>query len=143
MKAWSRAPLPLQTAGIGLLVLGLLKLYAAAVPGMVPMTHDAVIPIPLRWLALIMGLLEVQFAVLIGFALHPLRGAQGMTLVGAGFIGYRWLHALAAGPSCPCLAGATSLLPILRRYEDNLLLALAVWFFLIGAWSWAMESKAT
>jgi hypothetical protein len=57
---------------------------------------------------------------LIGFALRPLRGAQGLTLVVAGFIGYRWLHALAAGPSCPCLAGATSLLPILRRYEDNL-----------------------
>jgi hypothetical protein len=56
MKARSNAPIQLQTAGIGLLVLGLLKLYAAAVPGMVPMTHDAVIPIPLRWLALVMGL---------------------------------------------------------------------------------------
>ncbi len=66
MKARSNAPLPLQTAGIGLPVLGLLKLYAAAVPGMVPMTRDAVIPIPLRWLALIMGLLEVQLGVLIG-----------------------------------------------------------------------------
>ena len=101
-------PLPLRIGGIVLLGLGLFKLYAAAVPGMVPMTRDAVIPIPLRLLALIMGLFESQFGLLIGFALRPLRGAQWLTLVGAGFIAYRWLHALAAGPSCPSLISATA-----------------------------------
>lgn len=134
-------PLQLQVAAVVLLTLGMLKLYAWSVPGLVSATQDAVIPLPLNKLALLMGLIEVQFGILIIFFLRPMLAAQCLVLIGASFIGYRWLHAVSAGPACPCLAGATSLLPVLRTHEDKLLLSLSIWFFLIGAWSWGMENR--
>ncbi len=133
--------LQLQVAAVVLLTLGALKLYAWSVPGLVSATQDAVIPLPLNKLALWMGLIEVQFGIWILFLLRPLRAAQCLTLIGSGFIGYRWLHAVSAGPACPCLAGATSLLPILRTHEDKILLSLSIWFFLIGALSWVRENQ--
>jgi uncharacterized protein YjeT (DUF2065 family) len=140
-KTRNSVPLQLQAAAVVLLILGMLKLYAWSVPGLVSSTQDAVIPLPLNKLALLMGLIEVQFGILIIFLLRPVRGAQCLTLIGSGFIGYRWLHAVSAGPVCPCLAGATSLLPILRTYENKILLSLSIWFFLIGVWSWGMENR--
>jgi hypothetical protein len=134
-------PLQLQVAAVVLLTLGALKVYAWSVPGLVSATQDAVIPLPLNQLALGMGLIEILLGMLVFFFLRPLRAAQCLTLVGASFIGYRWLHALSSGPTCPCLAGATSLLPVLRIHEDKILLSLSIWFFLIGAWSWGVENR--
>ena len=140
-KLRRKASLQLQVAAILLLTLGALKLYAWSVPGLVSVTPDAVIPMSLNRLALWMGLIEIQFGILILFFLRPLRAAQCLTLIGSSFIGYRWLHALSTGPICPCLAGTTSLLPILRTHEDKILLTLSIWFFLIGAWSWVRENQ--
>jgi hypothetical protein len=140
-KTRNCGPLQLQVAALVLLILGALKLYAWSVPGLVSVTQDAVIPLPLNKLALWMGLIEVQMGILILFFLRPLHAAQCLTLIGTGFIAYRWLHALSAGPACPCLAGATSLLPILRTQEDKILLSFSIWFFLIGAWSWVRENQ--
>lgn len=136
----SGAPVLPQVAGVILLTLGLLKLYAWSA-GLVSPTQDAVIPMPLSKLALFMGLIEVQAGVGIIFLLRPLRAAQGLALIGASFICYRWLHSLIGGAPCPCLAGATSILPILRMHEDKLLLSLSIWFFLIGALSWVRETR--
>jgi len=129
-----------QLAGVILLTLGLLKLYAWSA-GLVSPTQDAVIPMPLNKVALFMGLIEVQMGVGVIFLLRPLRAAQGLALIGASFVCYRWLHSLLGGTPCPCLAGATSLLPILRMHEDKLLLSLSIWFFLIGAMSWVRETR--
>jgi len=87
-----------------------------------------------------MGLLEIQLGILV-FSLRPLRAAQMLTVIGSSFIAYRCLHALSTGPVCPCLAGATSLLPILRTQEDKILLAFSIWFFLIGLWSWGVARQ--
>jgi len=140
-KSRNSTPIPLQIAAVVLLTLGALKLYAWLVPGLVSATPDAVVRLPLHTLALLMGLLEVQLGVLVLFFLRPLCAAQALTLIGAGFIGYRWLHAISAGPVCPCLAGATSLLPILRTHEDKILLAFSIWFFLIGLWGWGVAKQ--
>jgi hypothetical protein len=140
-KARNSVPLQLQVAAVVLLTLGALKLYAWSIPGLVSTTSDAVIPLPLNNLALLMGLIEIQFGILIIFFLRPVRAAQCLVLIGASFIGYRWLHAVSTGPACPCLAGATSLLPVLRNHEDEILLSLSIWFFLIGAWSWGMANR--
>lgn len=136
-----RPPLQLPVAGMVLLILGALKLYAGSVPGLISATPDAVIPMPLNKLALLMGVIEVQFGILIVFFLRPVRAAQCLVLIGAGFIAYRWLHVLSTGPTCPCLAGAMSVLPVLRPQEDKILLSLSIWFFLIGAWSWGAEHR--
>lgn len=133
--------LPLRCAGTLLFMLGLLKLYAVFVARDVSTTPDPVIPLSMRHLALAMGIIEIQLGALILLLRSPVRAAQCLTAVGLGFIGYRWLHALKAGPSCPCLAGATNLLPMLRAYEDKVLLALAVWFFLVGLWTWTSRLK--
>ena len=136
-------PFQLRVAAVILLTLGMLKLYAGSVPGMVSTDQDAVIPISLNRLALLMGSAEVLLAVLIAVFLRPLRAAQCLSVVGASFMGYRWLHAMSVGPACPCLAGATSLLPVLRTQEDKILLSLSIWFFLIGVWSWGTEKRTS
>lgn len=133
--------LPLQVAAVVLLTLGALKLYAWSVPGLVSATPDAVVRLPLHTLALLMGLLEIQLGAMVIF-LRPLRAAQLLTTVGSSFMAYRGLHALSAGPTCPCLAGATSLLPILRTHEDKILLAFSIWFFLVGLWCWGVARQS-
>jgi hypothetical protein len=130
----------MKIAGGLLLVLGILKVYSWA-GGELPATNDAVLPIPIRQLALWLGLVEVGSGASMLALLRPLRAAQYCTAMGSCFVVYRWLYSfMGSGQPCPCLGVAKSWLPFLAFYEQNLLTSIAVWFLLIGLWSWVKEA---
>ena len=125
-------------------VLGMLKLTAlpfnpGALAGSDPILHVAN-----RVLVPALGAMELGATALILLGLRGLRAAQLLSAIAVGFLAYRTAHALwYASSSCPCLGSLGRGITLLNPAQEQMaLLAIALWLFLIGLWSWVWEACA-
>lgn len=135
-----KKPLHVWLCAVVFLIFAFFKLgsYLAIIGGRLP--PDAVWGDNFRHEVLGMGLAELASSLLMLWVLTPLRSSQLVTLMGAGFLAYRFFH---VALPCPCLGLAPSLLPVLQALEHQLLLTVSMWLFLMGVWGWAYEVKRT
>jgi hypothetical protein len=123
---------------LGLLgIIKLISLFSCSVPD----TRDAVLPFRTHTLVFSMVLGELIISVCMITCLKPLRSAQCLSMIGLCFLLYRILYAASGGATkpCPCLGSATTLIPFLKCYEQNILSSFATWFLALGLWYWGKE----
>lgn len=122
--------------GIILVVLALLKcadiyLYPVRYHGG---TLDPVFRIPMLHLSLGMAGVEIILGAFMLSTMSTNMAAYSSTFLGTAFTLYRWLKTTFTdeGEPCGCLGVASSWSAALRYYQDNVLLTVAVFIFMIG-----------